>query len=93
MGEANAVRVGVRVNNVGGYSRGVIRGVASFAASRGWVCRAQGVNVHDIGSHDAGRYDGLIVQAADDELRRLMGLGVPVVNVSSAIERDRKSVV
>ena len=84
-------RVGVIVNNVGGYSRAVIRGVASFATSRGWECRAQGVNIYDLPAAASVRgLDGLIVQADAAGLRRVRRVtdaaGLPVVNVSSAIE-------
>ena len=77
-------RVGIVVNNVGGYSRAVIRGAASFGFARNWTCRAQGVNARDMLS-DLTQFDGLIVQAGLTELRGLLAnCPVPVVNVSSA---------
>ncbi|HEX8341644.1 MAG TPA: substrate-binding domain-containing protein [Tepidisphaeraceae bacterium] len=81
--------VGVIVNNVGGYSRGVIRGITSYANARAWTCRLQGVN----GLHVFGRlkdFDGLIVQAATpQQVRSLAAAGTPVVNVSSALPAGR----
>ena len=80
--------VGVLVNNVGGYSRSVIRGIASFAFARAWTCLAEGVNLNGL-SDQLDQFDGVIVQAAQRELaqvkRRFKG---PVVNVSSAIQHD-----
>ncbi|MEM6315897.1 MAG: substrate-binding domain-containing protein [Planctomycetota bacterium] len=79
-------RIGVLVNNVGGYSRGVIRGVAEFASSRGWECRVQDVNAEDLPTARR-KYDGLIVQAGVADLQRLVGrMRGPVVNVSSAMQ-------
>ncbi len=77
--------IGVIVNNVGGYSRGVIRGITSFAFARAWICRVQGVNDGDLTSHlDA--FDGLIVQAATpQQVKSLAKTRVPIVNVSSAL--------
>lgn len=81
--------IGVIVNNVGGYSRGVIRGITSFAFARAWTCRVQGVNDEQIVGHlDA--FDGLIVQAATpQQVRSLEKASVPVVNVSSALPMTR----
>lgn len=80
------VRVGVIVNNVGGYSRGVLRGLVSFASARAWTCRVEGVNETSLVQHLTD-FDGLIVQAAiPAQLRKLTGLQAPVVNVSSKIE-------
>jgi LacI family transcriptional regulator len=83
------VTVGVIVNNVGGYSRGVIRGITSYANARAWTCRLQGVN----GLHVFGRlsaFDGLIVQAATpQQVRSLSAARTPLVNVSSALPLDR----
>ena len=77
--------IGVIVNNVGGYSRGVVRGITSFAFARAWTCRVQGVNeTRTIDS--LSDYDGLIVQAATiDALRELQKSKRPLVNVSSAL--------
>jgi len=80
------VQVGVIVNNVGGYSRGVLRGIASFASARAWVCRVEGVNEADLMRHLAD-FNGLIVQAATPaQLTKLRSLRIPVVNVSSKLE-------
>lgn len=75
------------VNNVGGYSRGVVRGLASFANARGWKCDVQGLGD---GGNPADRLlpnvDGLIVQVTGGaRLEQVRALGVPVVNVSSAL--------
>ena len=76
-------RVGVVVNAVGGYSRGVIRGVSSFAQSRGWELIVEGVN-HGLLALRKARFSGLIVQANNPRLlRRIRKLPYPVVNVSS----------
>jgi len=81
--------IGVIVNNVGGYSRGVVRGVTSFAFARAWACRVQGVNDLDLTRHLAD-FDGLIVQAASpQQVRALAAARVPVVNVSSALPMTR----
>lgn len=81
--------IGVIVNNVGGYSRGVVRGITSFAFARAWTCRVRGVNeTKDGGGTIAALsdYDGLIVQAATrDALKALQKSKRPLVNVSSAL--------
>ncbi|MGF1634446.1 MAG: substrate-binding domain-containing protein [Phycisphaerae bacterium] len=78
------LKIGVIVNNVGGYSRGVIRGIASFAFTSGWDCRVEGVNDHQLEKR-LRTFDGLIVQAGTAETVRLIKrLRRPVVNVSSA---------
>lgn len=82
---ARRVRIGVMVNNVGGYSRGVLRGVASFAFARAWECLVQGVNAKARTGAD-GTVDGIIAQATTNELAsRLRESGTPVVNISSAL--------
>ncbi len=84
-----SIRVGIIVNYVGGYSRGVIRGVASFAFARAWICRVEGVNEAAIGKH-LKDYDGLIIQAAtSDQAQLLNRSSVPAVNVSSALGLKR----
>jgi LacI family transcriptional regulator len=88
------------VNNVGGYSRGVLRGVASFAFARAWERYVWGVNilpavgVAGVADQDLRaltptvQVDGWIVQAATPQtVLRLQRAGVPVVNVSSALGR------
>ncbi|MEL7237592.1 MAG: substrate-binding domain-containing protein [Planctomycetota bacterium] len=93
LSHAKSRMVGVLVNNVGGYSRAVIRGIATFAFARAWNCRAEGVNVERLldGVRD---YDGLIVQASQRDLQRILRkCDVPVVNVSSAVERYETSSV
>lgn len=83
------IRVGIIVNYVGGYSRGVIRGIASFAFARAWICRVEGVNEAAIGKH-LKDYDGLIIQAATAEQAKLLSRSsVPAVNVSSALGLKR----
>jgi LacI family transcriptional regulator len=80
------LRVGVIVNSAGGYSRGVIRGITSFAFARAWTCRVQGVNDDDIGEHFRN-FDGLIVQTASPhQARAMQRRALPVVNVSSKLE-------
>ena len=88
------IRVGIIVNNVGGYSRGVIRGIASFAFARAWDCRVEGVNATSI-ERRLGDFDGLIVQAATDaQAALLQRSSIPSVNVSSALGlREVPSVV
>lgn len=82
-------RLGIIANYVGGYSRGVIRGVASFAFARAWVCRVEGINDADIRRH-LKDYDGLIIQAATAEQAQLVSRSsVPAVNVSSALGLKR----
>lgn len=77
--------IGVIVNNVGGYSRGVVRGITSFAFARAWTCRVQGVNEAQR-IDDFADYDGLIVQAASAEVvTRMRATDRPLVNVSSAL--------
>lgn len=77
--------IGVIVNNVGGYSRGVVRGITSFAFARAWTCRVQGINESKV-IDDVSHYDGLIVQAASKEsVKQLLQSGRPMVNVSSAL--------
>lgn len=82
--------IGVIANNVGGYSRGVIRGVAQYAFARNWICRVQGVNEFSL-SAKLQHFNGLIVQAASaQQMRRLETVReVPVVNISSSIELER----
>lgn len=76
--------IGVIVNNVGGYSRGVVRGITSFAFARAWTCRVQGVNESQTIANFSD-YDGIIVQAASEEVvRRMRAANKPIVNVSSA---------
>lgn len=83
------IRVGIIANYVGGYSRGVIRGIASFAFARAWICRVEGINEAAIGKH-LKDYDGLIIQAATAEQARLLSRSsVPAVNVSSALGLKR----
>lgn len=88
------VRVGIIVNPIGGYSRGVVRGVASFAFARGWDCRVEGVNATSI-ERRIRDFDGLIVQAATDAQAKLLKRSsIPAVNVSSALGlREVPSVV
>jgi LacI family transcriptional regulator len=79
-------RIGVVVNNVGGYSRGVVAGITRYARSRAWTCLVQGVNV-DVIHPRTGDFDGLIVQTATpQQAKTLAGSGLPVVNVSSKLE-------
>lgn len=86
---ARPIRVGIVVNYVGGYSRGVIRGIASFAFARAWICRVEGVNEASISRHIKD-YDGLIIQAATTAQARLLNRSsVPAVNVSSALGLKR----
>jgi LacI family transcriptional regulator len=75
----------VIVQNTEGYGRGVLRGVASFAASRAWECLVQGVNAPaDPREWDV---DGLIAQVFDRPLARLVAaMHRPVVNVSSSLD-------
>lgn len=82
--------IGLIANNVGGYSRGVIRGVAQYAFARNWTCRVQGVNEFSL-SAKLHHFDGLITQAASaQQLRRLEQVrNLPVVNISSSIELER----
>ena len=81
--------IGVIVNNVGGYSRGVVRGVTSYAFARTWTCRVQGVNDTDLTQH-LRDFDGFIVQTASSEqLKLLASTRKPVVNVSSALPMTR----
>jgi LacI family transcriptional regulator len=83
-------RVGIIANNVGGYSRTVIRGVASFAFARAWDCRVEGVNESAIDAARLRKFDGLIIQAATPEQAKLVGrASVPAVNVSSALGLKR----
>lgn len=91
---AHRVRVGVMVNNMGGYSRGVLRGIASFAYARAWECKVEGVNNRG-GLESPAEFDGWIVQALSaDTAAELHRAGMPVVNVSSALgEDDMPSVV
>ena len=84
--DGQETRVGVIVNNVGGYSRGVLRGIASFASARAWACRVEGVNEASLMRHLTD-FNGLIVQAATPAQRvKLQSLKIPVVNVSSKLE-------
>lgn len=86
---SNPIRIGIIANNVGGYSRGVIRGIASFAFARAWICKVEGVNAERVGHH-LDDYDGLIVQAATAEQAKLLSRSsVPAVNVSSALGLKR----
>src|SRR4051794_29055292 len=66
------LRVGIIANNVGGYSRTVIRGVASFASGRAWDCRVGGGNESAIDAARLRKFDGLIIQAATAEQSRLV---------------------
>jgi LacI family transcriptional regulator len=87
MHQLNAPRpiIGVIVNSVGGYSRGVVRGITSYAFARTWMCRVQGINDIDLTAH-LSDFDGFIVQAASSaELKLLAAVSKPVVNVSSAL--------
>lgn len=87
---AHPPRVGIIANNVGGYSRTVIRGVASFAFARAWDCRVEGVNEAAIDATRLRKFDGLIIQAATPEQAKLVGrASVPAVNVSSALGLKR----
>ena len=81
--------IGVIVNTVGGYSRGVIRGITSFAFARAWMCRVQGVNDQELTTH-LDTFNGLIVQAATpQQVKSLEATTTPVVNVSSALPTTR----
>ncbi|MGN6627884.1 MAG: substrate-binding domain-containing protein [Tepidisphaeraceae bacterium] len=81
--------IGVIVNNVGGYSRGVVRGITSFAFARAWTCRVQGVNEASMMTRIED-YDGLIMQAASAEQASLLAATrTPLVNVSSALPVTR----
>jgi len=76
------------VNNMGGYSRGVLRGVASFAFAKAWECKVEGVNNRG-GLDSPAEFDGWIVQALSaDTAAELHRAGMPVVNVSSALGED-----
>lgn len=82
--------MGVIANNVGGYSRTVIRGVASFAFARAWDCRVEGVNETAIDAAKLRKFDGLIIQAATPEQAKLVGrASMPAVNVSSSLGLKR----
>src|SRR5688500_6505816 len=87
-------RIAVMVNNVGGYSRGVLRGISSFAFTKSWECKVQGVNSWG-GLDSPAEFDGWIVQALSPDIATdLHRAGVPVVNISSALgEADMPSVV
>lgn len=90
LNSAHPPRVGIIANNVGGYSRTVIRGVASFAFGRAWDCRVEGVNESAIDAARLRKFDGLIIQAATPDQARLVGrASVPAVNVSSALGLKR----
>jgi LacI family transcriptional regulator len=88
------VRIGVMVNNMGGYARGVLRGVASYAFARAWECKVEGVNSRG-GLESPAEFDGWIIQALSADIAAdLHRAGVPVVNISSALgEGDLPSVV
>jgi LacI family transcriptional regulator len=89
-----ALRIAVMVNNMGGYSRGVLRGISSFAFSKAWECKVQGVNSWG-GLDSPAEFDGWIVQAMSADIADdLHSAGVPVVNISSALgNADLPSVV
>lgn len=88
------IRIGVMVNNMGGYARGVLRGVASYAFAKAWECKVEGVNSRG-GLESPAEFDGWIIQALSADIAAdLHRAGVPVVNVSSARgEDDLPSVV
>ncbi len=88
------VRIGVMVNNMGGYARGVLRGVASYAFAKAWECKVEGVNSRG-GLESPAEFDGWIIQALSADIAvDLHHAGVPVVNISSARgENDLPSVV
>lgn len=78
-----AIRIGVIVNAVGGYSRGVVRGISSFAQARGWELCVEGIN-HPNLNLKSGLFSALIVQASTPALQlRAKSTHLPVVNVSS----------
>lgn len=84
-----APSVGVVVNAVGGYSRGVLRGIASYAAARGWRIGVAGVNTRAV-DPASGVWSGVLAQVGDDAAgRRLVegcrSAGVPLVNISGAL--------
>jgi LacI family transcriptional regulator len=86
-------RVGVIVNNVEGYARGILRGVMPFAFARQWECSVMGVGLSPT-SDNTSRFDGIIAQTRSiDQLYRLLGAGVPLVNVSSSLQVDEASSV
>ena len=77
-------RVAVLFNNAGGYSRNVIKGVTSFAASRPWQLSVEGVTESDLISR-LSEFSGAIVQVTLKQIiPTLRRAGIPVVNVSSA---------
>ena len=77
--------IGVIVNTVGGYSRGVVRGITSYAFARAWTCRVEGVNRRDVAGA-MSEFDGVIAQAATPEqAAALTAARIPLVNVSSAV--------
>lgn len=81
--------VGVVVNAVGGYSRGVLRGIASYAAGRGWRLGVAGVNVPAVDPMSGG-WAGVLAQVGDDRagrelVERCAAAGVPLVNISGAL--------
>jgi LacI family transcriptional regulator len=79
------VVVGIVMNAVSGYSRGVLKGVASFAAARGWSLRVHGINEAEV-DLEGKRWTGIIVQAATKaQVSVFSRARVPVVNISSSI--------
>lgn len=86
MERAERAIVGVVMNAVSGYSRGVLKGIATFASTRGWRLRVVGVNEEQLDL--AGkRWAGIIVQASTrKEADRFAGKArIPVVNISSSV--------
>ena len=82
----HATIVGVVVNAVGGYSRGVLRGVASFAAARAWTLRVEGVNEQTINPLTPNKWSGFLVQLAGPaEVKQFARCRLPLVNVSSSL--------
>lgn len=81
----SSATVGVVVNTVGGYSRGVLRGITTFAAARAWTLRVVGVNENEIDT-SGRKWQGIVVQASTPEqAARFRSLPIPAVNISSSV--------
>lgn len=84
-------RIALLVSSALGYSRNVLRGIKSYASpDRNWVAHYADPLVTPLETVAAFRPSGIIAALSKaDALESIAKLGVPVVNVSSALSDNR----
>ncbi|MCC7204708.1 MAG: DNA-binding transcriptional regulator [Phycisphaeraceae bacterium] len=81
--------MGVAVDGVGAYGRGVLRGVLQYVAKHGrWMPMFEPIHAFDPRTH-TGDLAGLIVQVSvPEDVAHLKALDIPVINVGDSLEVD-----